>query len=330
MLFGVQPVWAASVLLVRPAVPNAVTAEALVRVQGELRSNGFSIQFDAAENVSELDKVLATVARDRGVDAVLAILGAAAPESIVVWVSDLTTGRSLRRETTFTVQGDRSAEVLAIRAMEFLRASLLEVRLGVGELPPRPAPTPPQAEVVRAPAPPGASAPALPWGFEVGGAMIASFDGVGPALLPLFRVDHAFASWAVARLSLAGLGSRARVEGAGESADVTQQIAMLGGVVRLRHGQRVRPVLTLGGGLLRTVADGRADWPYLGRSMQRWSLLVALGTGVWLKLGGRYDVAVELHAAFAQPYPVVTFVSSQSASLGHPDILLTLTLLGWL
>jgi hypothetical protein len=160
--------------------------------------------------------------------------------------------------------------------------------------------------------------------------MIASFDGVGPALLPLFRVDHAFASWAVARLGLAGLGSRARVEGAGESADVTQQIAMLGGVARLRHGERVRPVLSVGAGVLRTVAEGRADWPYLGRSAQRWSLLVAVGTGVWLKLGGRYDVAVELYAAFAEPYPVVTFVSSQSASLGHPDLFLTLTLLGWL
>lgn len=330
ILLWVQPGWAASVLLVRPAVPNAVTAEALVRVQGELRSNGFSIQLDAAESVSELDRMLVTVASDRGVDAVLAILGAAAPESIVVWVSDLATGRSLRREAAFTVQGDRSAEVLAIRAMEFLRASLLEVRLGVGELPPRPAPAPPQFEAVRAPAP--TSEPTVPpaWGFEVGGAMIASFDGVGPALLPLFRVDHAFSSWAVARLSLAGLGSRARVEGAGESADVTQQIAMLGGVARLRQGQRVRPVLTLGAGVLRTVAEGRADWPYLGRSAQRLSLLVAVGTGVWLKLGGRYDVAVELHAAFAEPYPVVTFVSSQSASLGHPDLFLTLTLLGWL
>jgi hypothetical protein len=287
-----RPASAASVLLARSANPNAMT-------------------------------------NDRGVDAVLAILGESAPETIVVWVTDVVTGRSLRRQTTFSLEGERSAEVLAIRAIEFLRASLLEVRLGVGELPPPPAVmTMPAASRQAEPPPPSPSQ--ARWGFEAGGSMIAGFDGVGTALLPLLRVDRAFADWVGARLSLAGLGSRAHVDRAGESAEVTQQFALCEGALRLGRGHRVRPVLTLGAGLLHVTAEGRADWPYKGHSAVRWSFLFDVGTGVWLKIGGRYDVALELHVELAQPYPVVSFVGSESASLARPSLLLTLTLVGWL
>jgi hypothetical protein len=322
---------AASVLLVRPSNPNALTSEALVRVQGELQSSGFAIQFATADSADELHKMLETVARDRGVDAVLAILGAQAPESIEVWVNDVSTGRALRRQTTFSLEGERSAEVLAIRAIELLRASLLEIHLGRGEPIPEVAAPKPMPPALAQPAQsPPAPTPQPRWGFEAGGSAVTSLGGVGMALLPLVRVDGDLASWLVARLTLAGLGSRARVTRSGQSADVTQQFASAGACVRFWSSRRIRPVALLGAGILHTEAEGRADWPYKGQIVERWSFLVEAGLGAWLKIGGRYDLSVELHGLLAQPYPVIAFASAPSASLARPSLLLTLTLVGWL
>jgi len=40
--------WASTVVLVRPANPTAITAEALVRMHGELVSAGFDVEIKAA------------------------------------------------------------------------------------------------------------------------------------------------------------------------------------------------------------------------------------------------------------------------------------------
>jgi len=187
------------VILVRPANPKAVTAEALVRMHGELVSAGFDVQITASTPGADPRASLEQTASGNNVDAVVALLGDVSPGSVEVWVIDRVTGKSVVRRIPNQPESNRAAEILAIRAIELLRASLLEIAMaGSGEL------------VVVAKPPPVAvtrfvdraldSRRDSRWAIEVGGSGVASFDGVGPALLPWFG-----STWRWAPTSSCGL-----------------------------------------------------------------------------------------------------------------------------
>jgi hypothetical protein len=260
----------------------------------------------------------------------VAILGDEVPDSIEVCVVDKATGKSLIRRTPYQSGGEeRPAEVLAIRAIELLRASLLEIDMLPAAPPPAP-PKPPTVVVTRFVDRPVEVRHESRWGLEVGGGLVTSFDGVGPAVLPLLRVDGVIASWCLAQATLAGLGSRSRVGSSGETAQVAQHFALVGVGFRFRANARVRPILSLGAGVLHTSVEGRGDWPYVGVAASRWSFLLDAGIGARVALGSRYDLAMEAHAQLAEPYPVVQFLGTDVASSGHPSQVFTLSLLAWL
>jgi hypothetical protein len=310
---------ASTVLLVRPPNPSRVASEALVRMHGELASAGFDVSFAAAMVGVDARASLEMLASGPGVDAVVAILGDNSPDAIEVWVVDRVNGGSVVRRTPYQTGGDRDAEVLAIRAIELLRASLLEV-----ELQAKP------AEVARAvehaPEPRDESR----WGLEVGGSVVTSFDGVGPAVVPFLRFDGAIAPWCVAQATFAGLGTRARASSSEGSSEISEEFALVGATFRGRAHKGVRPALSLAVGALHTSAEGRADWPYDEQTVAQWSFLADAGVGLRLALGTRYEMAIEAHAQLAQPYPVVRFLGADVASSGRPTLLLTLALVAWL
>jgi hypothetical protein len=313
---------ASTVLLVRPPSPSSLASEALVRMHGELAAAGFDVSFAAAMVGMDARASLEMLASGPGVDAVVAILGDEAPDSIEVWVADRVTGGSLVRRTSYQARGERDAEVLAIRAIELLRASLLEVDMGGRAPPPRPAATavarvPPARDDAR-------------FGLEVGGNLVTSFDGVGPAVVPFLRLDLALATWCVAQATFAGLGTRARVGSSVRTAELAEQFLTGGATFRLRAHKSVRPVLSLALGALHTTAEGRAEWPYQARIARQWSFLADAGVGMWLDVGHHYEVAIEVHAQLAEPYPVVRFLDANVATSGRPNLLLTLALVAWL
>lgn len=318
---------ASTVLLVRPVKPDSLTAEALLRMHGELASAGFDVSFAAPIAGMDAPASLAMLASGPGVDAVVAILGEGAPEAIEVWVVDRASGKSVIRRTPYQPGGDRDAEVLAIRAIELFRASLLEVDMAGGS------PSAALAKPARAtPASqrglePGADSR---WALEFGGSVVTGFDGVGPAIVPMIRFDGVVAPWCIAQFVLAGLGTQARVGAGGSTALVSQEYS-LAGVGFLwpgRHG--VRPVVSLAAGVMHTTAQGHARWPYEEQSSAEWSFLGDVGLGMRLALDARFELAIEAHVQLAEPYPVFQFVGTDVASFGRPTLLLTLTLVAWL
>jgi hypothetical protein len=312
---------ASTVLLVRPPKTSSVTSEALIRMHGELASAGFDVSFATAVAGVDGRASLEMLASGPGVDAVVAILGEAAPDAIEVWVVDRVSGRSVVRHTPYRPGGDRDAEVLAIRAIELLRASLLEVDIaGVPTARPVPAPAqpaPPLTETSR-------------WGLDVGASVLMSFDGLGPAVLPQLRVGGVLASWCVAQATLAGLGTRARL-GAGEgTGEVAQEFGLAGLSLRWPSRRGMRPVVTVAAGALHVSAEGRAGWPYVGQTATRWSFLADAGAGMHLLLGARYEMAIEAHVQLAEPYPVFRVVGGEAATAGRPSFLLTMAVVAWL
>jgi hypothetical protein len=325
-----QAALAATVVLVRPAHPGGVASEALVRVHGELVSAGFDVEFATAAAGADAHVSLHKFASGREVDAVVAILGDEAPDSIEVWVVDKLTGKALTRHSPYQPEGEeRAAEVLAIRAIELLRASLLEVDMAaVAPAPaaPEPAPVVVTRFIDRA----VEARVDSRWGLQVGASLVTSFDGVGPAVLPLFRLDRVINTWCLAQATLAGLGTRSHVGSAVMTAQVAEQFALVGASLRFRSSERVRPVLSLGAGLLHTSVEGRGDWPYVGKTAAQWSFLLDAGIGARVAVGNRYEVVIETHVQLTEPHPVVQFLGADVASSGLPSLNLTLTLVAWL
>ena len=324
--------WGATVILVRPANPKAVTAEALVRMHGELVSAGFDVQITASTPGADPRASLEQTASGNNVDAVVALLGDVSPGSVEVWVIDRVTGKSVVRRIPNQPESNRAAEILAIRAIELLRASLLEIAMaGSGE--PVVVPKPPPVAVTRFVDRALDSRRDSRWAIEVGGSGVASFDGVGPALLPMVRLDLALGSYVLIRATAAGLGTRARVQAQSGWADLAEQFGLIEAGVRLRPRRRLQPFVSLGAGAQHTSAEGRASASslyYQGHTAGRWAFLADAGAGLRLSLVHHFEIALEVHAQLAQPYPAVRFLGAQVATSGRPDLLPSLTLIAWL
>ena len=327
----------ASVIIVRPANPPPVMVETLVRLKGELTSAGFETEIvdgAAAGSAGAGDSRagLEQLASRRGADAVVAIVGDLSPDSVEVWVVDKVTGKSVVRRVPFEPAATRASTTLAIRAIELLRSSFLEIDLAAQGRDDRPSgagAAPPPAVVHFVEAERLARHPER-FGVEVGGAAIMSVDGVGPALLPLVRLDWSPRAWFVAQAALAGLGTRPTVASEAGSAQVAQAYGLLGGSVRFRTGERVRPFAALSAGALHTTVEGRADAPNQGRVVDQWSFLVDVGLGAQLRLPDRFYLSLAAHAQLAEPYVAVRFVGAVIATAARPNLLVTLTIGAWL
>jgi hypothetical protein len=328
------PPRAATVAIVRPANPPPIIVETLVRLQGELTAVGFAteiVEEPVGEDVHgrESRSWLENLAVQRGVDAVVAIVGDVSPDTVEVWIVDKVTGKSVVRRVPIEPRSERAPNTLAIRAIELLRSSFLEIDLAAGERRSPSLASPPPAVVHFVEMERLARRPER-FAVEVGGTAVMSLDGVGPALLPIVRLDWAARSWLVVQAAVAGLGTRPTVETTVGSAQVAQQYGLLGGCYRLRAGQQLQPFFALSAGVLHTSVEGRTDLPNQGRYADQWSFLLDGGLGAALHLRDRFYLAVTAHAQMAEPYLAIRFVDAVVATSGRPNLLLTLTIGAWL
>ncbi len=307
--------------------------ETLVRLHGELTSVGFQIEIvdgPAGDGVRgrESRSWLEQLAARRGVDAVVAIVGDVSPDSVEVWVIDKVTGKSVVRTVPFEPKTARASETLAIRAIELLRSSFLEIDLAGNERGRQPL-APPPAVVHFVEMEPRAQRRER-FGLGVGAAAIMSLDGVGPAVLPTVRLDWAVRSWFLAQVALAGLGTRPTVATSTASAQLAQEYGLVGGCYRFRAGQRLRPFLGLSAGVLHTAVEGRANVPDQGHNTDQWSFLIDGGLGASLQLHDRFYASLAAHAQMAEPYLAIRFGDAVVATSARPNLLLTLALGAWL
>ena len=338
LLFWTAPLHAATVAIVRPQSPSPDWTETLSRLHGELLSVGLEVEITEGPAVRVLGTAdsrawLEKLAAERGVDAIIDIVGEVAPVAVDVWLVDRPPRKrqvSLEvSRVTLEPNTEKPSERLAIRAIEVLRSSFLEIDLATrerrGDAIAKPAMTSlPLAEVNEA-----VSRPER-FGVAVGAAALTSLDGVGPAILPILRIDWVARPWLVTQVALAGLGSRPTVAGTAGSARVTQQYGVLGGGYRFRADQWLQPFVTLSGGVLRTSVEGQAGSPKQGHSEDRWSFLLDGSLGAEMRLGGRYSAALAAHVQVAAPYVAIHFMDEVVATSGRPNLLLTLTVGAWL
>jgi hypothetical protein len=324
-----------------------VAAEATVRVRGELVAAGFDVQVIDAPPGEDIRTALEQAASGPEVEAVVAILGeerrtGAKTDSAELWVIDRVTGKTVVRRVDTEPGSLRSAEMLSIRALELLRASFLEVALGGAAVRTQkavPAPPPP-VEVTRwtREALQEADSNELNWAVEAGAYVLGSIDGnqgLPPSVIPLLRLDRRLGESFMARLTVAGLGTRPHVaDQMTGSADIAQRLGLLEAVLRFRAGKLIQPFLSLGGGALQIVASGRSVNSNLYTAAQpdptRYCVVGNAGVGLRFPLQRRFEVIVELQVELARPYPVIQINQMPVATEGKPTLLGSLTMAAWM
>jgi hypothetical protein len=316
------------VALVRQNGVDPTIAEAIHRIRGELVAEGFDVsEVDASpepppgEGTMDGSGTLATI--DLSVDR-----GTHVAELRVV--DHLTNKIVIRRTLVEDADTPHTAEVLAVRAVELLRASLLELLLAAD----RPSSkTSASGDALRASqwAAQGLAAERESnWGIEIGACVIADFGGIPPAVLGVARVRRSLIGPFSVRVNVAGLGTQPRVEASAGSARVTEDVGLLEVLATPWPGAVFHPVASLGAGTLYASVDGQPNPPNVGRQSARWALAVDGGAGVETRIGRHFALSLEAHALFAQPSPVVEFLGAHVARAGEPSVLGSLSVMGWL
>ena len=327
VLFWTVDGWAANVVLVQPPSPSPAMAEAIVRVRGELISEGFHVEVMAGPMGEQSRSWLEQLAAARQVDALVAVFGDETPDSVEVWVVDQVTEKTVVRRIPFKPESDHAPKTFAIHALELLRASFLEIDL-------RPNTRPGDAKSIPPAVVHFVDGERLPsrsrrFGVEIGGAAVIGLGDVGPSLLPVVRLGWAINPSLVAQLAVAGYGSHASVQGNLGSAQVAEEFALVGARYRFIFGRHLRPAVSLAAGVLHTRAEGEATSLYQGRQAALWSFLLDGAVGIGVALTEHFEIAFATHAQVAEPYPTIRFDRSVVATSTRPSLLFTLTLGAW-
>jgi hypothetical protein len=131
------------VVLVVPESPGPVATEALARVRGELGAARFEVETDVVANNVDRRATVERALRKADARASFGIFfGSGVAE---IWVSDSVTGRTVVQTLPLsTAAPERRATVLAVKAVDLLKATLAEVWVTAPATPaPPPAPNPP-------------------------------------------------------------------------------------------------------------------------------------------------------------------------------------------
>lgn len=322
---------ATTVAVLWPPNPSADVTQALTLLRGELLSVGVEVTAlnrKDARGAGEADSVvwLEELAA-KGASAVIDPIGEDALEAVDVWVVKTSPQRFEVTHVGFDANSPRQPEILALRAVEALRAGLLQMDWAARKRRKEAAPDPPR-EVVTVPR--QVSRPTERVALEAGAVGSMSLDGVGPALLPTLRVGWAATPWLLLQASAAGLGTRAQVTTSAGSARVAQNFALLGARLRFRSEQRLWPFLGFAIGALHTSVDGKTGVGTSGHTLDRWSALLDVSVGAGGRVHGRFFLTLAAHAQVAQPYAAIHIVDNVAATAGRPNLLVALTVGAWL
>jgi hypothetical protein len=238
-----------------------------------------------------------------------------------IWVSDRVVDRtSVERMRLDHDEPERGATVLAVRAVELLKASLAEFWTAPERPPPRPIP---ERRVPAPESPPPLRKTAVGEGLAAQAAfgMLHSFGEIGPVWTPLLALSYGTASGAGARVTVGGLGSDAIVQTTEGTARVDQQFGMLEGFYMSRWRGSIQIFGSAGVGPYRVGAHGTGVDGYRGKSGQGWSLLTGGGVGIAAEVYPHIALILEGQAWWAWPPPQLQFEATYVGRRNWPMLL---------
>ena len=337
------------VVLARTDDADDVTGEALARVSGELTAAGFTVRTVRVPANADPRTTVETVGRELSPAAAFAIFpglpgspglpGLDSKPSAEIWVSDRLTGRATVEHLSVDPRdSDRGVAVLAVRAVELLKASVAELWVGGvtatdtgGPAPPPPASTgkegaPSTVTATRTPEPP----PTF-WGsgrlaIEGAPAIVGHVGGFPVDVGALLRLSLGVGRRFAVRLDVFGLDRGWTLSTDDGTARVRAQFATAGVVMALRPGHRLQGLVGAGLGVSRLGLTGTGNAPWLGQAKAIWTATGGVGAGAAFFLATDLALVAELDARFFSPRPAVRVGDPVAGRAGLPALLGTLGL----
>lgn len=325
VLVCTRPVHAATALVLRPLESSPELTEAVFRLQGELLAVGLEVEVDGRPSGFGLDTIemnawFEQMATERGIDAIIDIVGYPAPLGVDVWIFQSASHRFRASRVVLEPGTPNAPETLAIRAIEVLRANFLVFDVAdKDQRVPEPAREKPREE-----------AAVSQFGVAAGATLLTSVDGVGPAIVPLVRFDWAVYAGLAAEATISAFGTRPSVETEAGSVRVAQDYGVVGVNYLVPSDSFVAAFVALGAGAMHTALDGSADSPNQGHHVQQWAFLAQGSLGVRFELSQRYSLCLAGHVQMTAPYASIHFVDTEVATTGRPNLLASLTVGAWL
>lgn len=309
-----------TVAVVRTSSTDALLREASTRLRAELIDAGFEVvevERTPGDSRAEVEDAASGTSSFATVSMNRTGVGAFAD----IWISDHVTGKTVVRR--LEVGGaSNAAAVLAIRAMELLRASLLEVAATERTSSPPPVAPPDVLQWVEPAIP---ERPATRRRTFQGGALgigvlgLHGLRGVGLAVGPTVRISYGPVRPWFLRLTLAGPLVGPELDATAGSATVQQEFASLD----VGFATDAKPLgffAWAGIGAFDLHTAGSAVAPYHSTSDGVVSFVSTLGVGGVVRLGARTAFTADLAVLSLDPRPVVIIGGHDAGSTGAPSL----------
>lgn len=249
---------AAVVVVALPGNANHAILEALNRLRGEATSVGFEVRFVDAGTETVSANRLEDLGQGLRPAAVVALSGAQSGDepghSLDVLFLDRSSGKTSIEH--FSVDKDDEVEdraevIVAVRAVDFVRARMLDALVSRAKAPraapaPRPATRPAAQSVVYA---------------AVGAVVLWAASGFAPSVAPKIELSHQPMEWVRVGVSAFGLGTRPSASSAAGEVELDQRYAGVSVTGLSPAWHRLRLALELGGGVYWMRMRGLAKAP---------------------------------------------------------------------
>jgi hypothetical protein len=324
------------VVLVSPETTGEVAAAMMTRLRGELRAASFEMDVVTISTEAPRRGTVEEAANQSGAIAALGIFFGAG--RVEMWAADASAGRTLMQNLPLdSGASDRRATVVAVKAVDLLKALLADIWNDPTATLPAPAPAPaPLAAATPAPTPEvtevnisatetPAATPVAPDRFSITAGAGWLNEGEISGWAPLVALSAAIGAGRLGvRFTLSALGPSVGVSAAAGSAQLAQQIGLLELLVWSREWHRLRGLLALGAGAHHLSIDSRGAAGFTGVNHDLWSATASAGGGVTLGVLHWLVVALDARAAENWPATTVQIDGTRTARIGRPILWLAL------
>ena len=308
---------ASRVVLLRSLTDDALIAQGNTLLAAELRAAGFEVTLVMRDPAHDIRQDIEAVSTALAPIATFAIHPAPDGAAVELWLEDRVTGKLVIRRIVIDRSREAAAD-LAVRAIELLRGSLVEV-----VLPPpatRPGVSPPAdvarwvSTAVQKRAAYFSSGP----GVAAGASGLAG-AGLGVTVAPTLRLSFGTDQGLVAGLSLAAFGQAHELRRPEGTADVRQDLLLMEGARVFRPGARFQPFVIGAAGGRRLRVDGAgASSLFVGGASTAYALALKAGSGVAVRLADRVAVVLDAGLLLVLPSTRIA-IASTSAGRAAPS-----------
>ena len=300
----------ATIVLVQDASPSLFLKETMTRLEGELRTSGFEVVVVVRSGADARSSLESAVASSNAVAGIF-IERADDRARAEVWVSDTLTGKLSVRP----LESGESPAILAVRAVELLRASLLE--LDTSKAPPSIARAPIDRITGRSELVSLRSAV----GVEASFVMVVHPEIAEVALAPALRAFVTADNGLGARVSVVAPMLGTSIEGKLGVAVVSTELFLAEFVYTPPLSEWFDVAAVLGVGGLHLEAHGELDDPSRARSEDLGAFVIAPSFGLVARLADHFALTAEAGLVFTLPTLKIDMGRERLGALGRPALL---------